>query len=215
MKYFKLEPTYKKSLVELTMFNRPLSDLRENATEGQTATLVKEIGWRWGDFLISVPETEDEIEEWVKWKNPDYPYENFFELAVDYGLTEIDGDSGEDVLPTDRTVSELIESLLLPDLDDDYILITEDYPDAEMQSCWDGCWEDWSVRTSYNAPDIDQEEFDFEEIEDAYTEEYEEGVESLGWQFADCEFEMHCKPMITQVDEDGEAIGEPRVSEDE
>jgi hypothetical protein len=84
-----------------------------------------------------------------------------------------------------------------------------------MQSCWDGCWEDWSVRTSYNAPDLDQEDFDFEEIEEAYCEEYEDGVEALGWQFADCEFEMHCKPMITEVNEDGEEIGEPRVSEDE
>ena len=54
-----------------------------------------------------------------------------------------------------------------------------------------------------------------EEVEEAYSEEYEEGVEELGWSFQDCEFEMHCKPMITQVDTDGEAIGEPRVSEDE
>ena len=211
MKYFKLEPTYKKSLLELTIFTRPLSDLREDAKEGQTATLVKELGWRSGDFLISVPETEDEIEEWVKWKNPGY--ENFFELAVDYGLTEIDEDSGEEVLPTDRTVSELIESLVLPDLEDDYIMLTEDYPDAEMQSCWDGCWEDWSIRSNGEILEGEDVEAMIEEIDEAYCEEYEDGVEVLGWSFQDCEFEMHCRPMITQVDADGEEIGEPMQSE--
>jgi hypothetical protein len=52
-----------------------------------------------------------------------------------------------------------------------------------------------------------------EEVVEAYSEEYEEGVEELGWSFQDCEYEMHCKPMITQVDIDGEEIGEPMQSE--
>jgi hypothetical protein len=213
MKYFKLEPTYKKSLVEFYTFSRPLSDLMEGAEKDAKAFLVKEIGWRWGDFTIEVPETDDEIAEWLEYKD-EGNYDNFYDLAVDYGLTELT-EEGEDILPADKTVSELIEQLLLPDLDDDCILISEDFPDAQMNSTWDGCWEDWSVRTSYGAPDFDEEEFDFEEVEEAYCEEYEEGVESLGWTFDDCEYEMHCNPMITPIDENGEDIGEPMQSEND
>ena len=64
MKHYKLEPTYKKSLVELYTFKRPLSDLVEGH-ENRNAILVKEIGWRWGDFTIDVPETEAEVKEWL------------------------------------------------------------------------------------------------------------------------------------------------------
>ena len=213
MKYFKIEPTYKKSLVEFTIFTRPMSDFREDAEKNQHARLIKELGWRSGDFLVAVPETDEEVTEWLKHQHPDC--ESFYDLAVDYGLTELDEETGEEVLPSDKTVSELIEQLLLPDLEDDYIMLTEDYPDAEMQSTWDGCWEDWSVYSNGERLEGEDIEAMIEEVEEAYGEEYEEGVEELGWSFQDCEFELHCKPMITQVNEDGEPIGEPRVSEDE
>jgi hypothetical protein len=65
MKYFKIEPTYKKSLVEFTIFTRPLSDFREDAKENQRATLIKELGWRWGEFMVEVPETDEEVAEWL------------------------------------------------------------------------------------------------------------------------------------------------------
>jgi hypothetical protein len=211
MKYFKIEPTYKKSLVEFTIFTRPLSDFREDAKENQRATLIKELGWRWGEFMVEVPETDEEVAEWLKWKEPGC--ESFYDLAVDYGLTELDEETGEEVLPSDKTISELIEQLLLPDLEDDYIMLTEDYPDAEMQSTWDGCWEDWSIRSNGEILEGEDVEAMIEEVVEAYSEEYEEGVEELGWSFQDCEYEMHCKPMITQVDIDGEEIGEPMQSE--
>lgn len=223
MKYYKLEPTYKKSLVEFYTFTRPLSDLKEDhgLHEDAKAYLVKEIGWRWGDFTIEVPETEEEINEWLEFRD-DGQYETFYDLAVDYGLTETDEETGEEVLPSDRSIVELIEEMLLPDLDDDYIMISEDYPDAEMNSTWDGCWEDWSIRTGWteDAPiksismvldDVDEL---IEEVDEAYAEEYEDGVESLGWTFEHCEYEMHCKPMITPIDENGEEIGEPMMSEE-
>ena len=103
MKYFKLEPTYKKSLVEFYTFSRPLSDLMEGAEKDAKAFLVKEIGWRWGDFTIEVPETDDEIAEWLEYKD-EGNYDNFYDLAVDYGLTELT-EEGEDILPADKTVS--------------------------------------------------------------------------------------------------------------
>ena len=217
MKYYRLEPTYKKSLVEFYTFTRPLSDLKEDhgLHEDAKAYLVKEIGWRWGDFTVEVPETDEEIAEWLEFKD-EGQYETFYDLAVDYGLTETDEETGEEVLPSDRSVVELIEGMLLPDLDDDYIMISEDYPDAQMNSTWDGCWEDWSIRTGWteDAPVLDDVDELIEEVDEAYAEEYEEGVEALGWTFETCEYEMHCKPMITPIDENGEEIGEPMMSEE-
>jgi len=217
MKYYRLEPTYKKSLVEFYTFTRPLSDLKEDhgLHEDAKAYLVKEIGWRWGDFTVEVPETDEEIAEWLEFKD-EGQYETFYDLAVDYGLTETDEETGEEVLPSDRSVVELIEGMLLPDLDDDYIMISEDYPDAQMNSTWDGCWEDWSIRTGWteDAPVLDDVDELIEEVDEAYAEEYEDGVETLGWTFQTCEYEMHCKPMITPIDENGEEIGEPMMSEE-
>ena len=217
MKYYRLEPTYKKSLVEFYTFTRPLSDLKEDhgLHEDAKTYLVKEIGWRWGDFTIEVPETDEEIAEWLEFKD-EGQYETFYDLAVDYGLTETDEETGEEVLPSDRSVVELIEGMLLPDLDDDYIMISEDYPDAQMNSTWDGCWEDWSIRTGWteDAPVLDDVDELIEEVDEAYAEEYEDGVEALGWTFQTCEYEMHCKPMITPIDENGEEIGEPMMSEE-
>jgi hypothetical protein len=92
-------------------------------------------------------------------------------------------------------------------------MLTEDYPDAEMQSTWDGCWEDWSIRSNGEILEGEDVEAMIEEVVEAYSEEYEEGVEELGWSFQDCEFEMHCRPTITQIDRDGEEIGEPMQSE--
>ncbi len=200
MKYFLLEPTYKKSTVEKTFFRRELEPLTGNPDDaGKWVYLTKELGWRWGSFLISIPETEEEITEWVKYKHPEL--ETFYELAVDYGLTETDEASGKEVLPADKTVSELIEGLLIPDVEDDYVEITEDYPDAEMYECWDGCWEDWEVNSLGTTPDVD-----IEEIEEAYSENYEDGVEDLGWTFVDMAYEFHCNPKITPCDENGQVF---------
>ena len=95
----------------------------------------------------------------------------------------------------------------------DIIMITEDYPDAQMNSTWDGCWEDWDIRVFGEEVEIPDVEDLIETIDDAYNEEYEEGVEALGWEFMNCEYEMHCKPMLTPIDENGEEIGEPMQSE--
>lgn len=218
MKYFRLEPTYKKSLVEFYTFSRPLSDLKEDhgLHEDAKAHLIKEIGWRWGDFTIEVPETDEEIAEWLEFKD-EGQYDTFYDLAVDYGLTETDEETGEEVLPSDRSVVELIQDMLLPDLDDDYIMISEDYPDAQMNSTWDGCWEDWNLRTGWteDSPVLENVDELIEEIDEAYAEEYEDGVEALGWTFEHCEYEMHCKPMITPIDENGEEIGEPMQADDD
>jgi hypothetical protein len=96
----------------------------------------------------------------------------------------------------------MIASQALPNETDDFVDITEDY-EMEMLDCWDGCWEDWSV-TSY-VTEIDDEQRDLwvEEAEAAWDEDYQEGVEELGWEFVDNMFEMQCSPKIILCDENG------------
>ena len=62
MKYYKLEPSVKKSVIEWHSFKRKDAD-------GNTIFLRKELGWRYGSWLISVPETDEEIKEYSNWKH--------------------------------------------------------------------------------------------------------------------------------------------------
>ena len=71
-----------------------------------------------------------------------------------------------------------------------------------MIDCWDGCWEDWDIVTG--GPKLSDVDEMMEEIEEAYNEEYEEGVEALGWQFMDNSFEIHCNVTVTPCNEYGE-----------
>ena len=181
MKYYKIEPTYKKSVVEWTIFRREV--------EGKPQFLRKELGWRWGSFLIQVPDTDAEKLEWAK----DKGYDSVQECLEDYYGHE-DVDSNPD-----------LAEYLLPDPEDDYIEL-EDF-ESEMIECWDGCWDDWSI----SIPSADEDEVMDEEEEDAileaaqiaYDEEYEEGVESLGWTFVDCQFDICCTTTAVECDEHG------------
>jgi len=192
MKYFLLEPTYKKSTVEKTFFRRELEPLTGNPEDaGKWAYVTKELGWRWGSFLISVPETEEEILEFVKSSG----YDDVLSWAIDHGESITQGD--DEVLPPNFS----LYNYLVPSEDAEYVDVTEDYPEAEMYECWDGCWEDWEVSSTGTTPDVD-----IEEIEEAFSEDYEEGVEELGWTFVDMAFELHCNPKITPCDENGQVF---------
>ena len=192
MKYFKMEPSYKKSVVENTIFTR----LDE---EGNTITLTKEVGWRGASWLISVPETQEEIDAWVESRG----YETLAQLAEDFGHAFADKD-GNVVIDEDFT----LEDILIPSLDDDNINISEDYPDADFLESWDGCWESWDVN-SYQT-DIDEDALDAftQAAQSAYEENYEDGVEALGWEYIDNEFLLTCSPIITACNE----YGEPDIS---
>ena len=192
MKYFLLEPTYKKSTVEKTFFRRELEPLTGNPEDaGKWAYVTKELGWRWGSFLISVPETEEEVLEFVKSSG----YDDVLSWAIDHGESITQGD--EEVLPPNFS----LYNYLVPSEDAEYVDVTEDYPEAEMYECWDGCWEDWEASSTGTTPDVD-----IEEIEEAFSEDYEEGVEELGWTFVDMAFELHCNPKITPCDENGQVF---------
>lgn len=195
MKHFRIEPTYKKSVIELSTFRRPLEELTGNDEDkGKFAYLRKELGWRWGSFMISVPDTEEEIKEFLEERGS---YESVAEYLADYH-------GEEDIIIESTTLQEY----LLPSEDDDFVDLTEDY-DAEMLDCWDGCWEDWDITT--NGPKLEDVDEMIEEIEEAYSEEYEEGVEALGWQFIDNFFEIHCNVTVTPCNEHGEVEEQEEV----
>jgi hypothetical protein len=182
MKFFRIEPTYKKSVIEWTIFKREV--------DGKPQFLRKELGWRWGEFLIRVPDTVDEKLEWAQGMG----YDNVETCLEEYyGLEDITEDS-------------LLEALL-PDTDDDYIEL-EDY-EHEMLSTWDGCWDDWSINLPGQDDDVmDEEEKDsiLEEVQIAYDEDYEEGVEALGWEFIECEYDITCNVTVQECDEYGEVL---------
>ena len=195
MKHFRIEPTYKKSVIELSTFRRPLEELTGNDEDkGKFAYLRKELGWRWGSFMISVPDTEEEIAEFLEERGS---YESVAEYLADYH-------GEEDIIVESTTLQEY----LLPSEDDDFVDLTEDY-DAELLDCWDGCWEDWGI----TVPGDELEDTDdlIEEIEEAYSEEYEEGVEALGWQFIDNFYEIHCNVTVTPCDQFGEVEEQEEV----
>ena len=195
MKHFRIEPTYKKSVIELSTFRRPLEELTGNDEDkGKFAYLRKELGWRWGSFMISVPDTEEEIAEFLEERGS---YESVAEYLADYH-------GEEDIIIESTTLQEY----LLPSEDDEFVDLTEDY-DAEMLDCWDGCWEDWGIAV----PGDELEDTDdlIEEIEEAYSEDYEEGVEALGWQFIDNFFEIHCNVTVTPCNEHGEVEEQEEV----
>ena len=195
MKHFRIEPTYKKSVIELSTFRRPLEELTGNDEDkGKFAYLRKELGWRWGSFMISVPDTEEEIKEFLEERGN---YDSVAEYLADYW-----GD--EDIIVESTTLQEY----LLPSEDDDFVDLTEEY-DAEMLDCWDGCWEDWDITT--NGPKLADVDEMIEEIEEAYSEDYEEGVEALGWQFIDNFFEIHCNVTVTPCNEHGEVEEQEEV----
>ena len=199
MKHYLIEPTYKKSLVEFTLFKR-------KNEEGKDIFLRKELGWRWGSFMISVPDTEEEAMEYLA--SEGYEGEDaFLNWAMDFGFTVADATT--DVIePPEESMFELIEQQLLPVETDEFVDIIEDYHHAEFIDAWDGCGEYWYVDSYLVELDEDEKEALVEEAEEAYEEMHEEGVESLGWEFVDTYFELHCSPKITPCDEHGKIFEE-------
>ena len=192
MKYFKMEPSYKKSVVENTIFTR----LDE---EGNIITLTKEVCWRGASWLINVPETQEEIDAWVESRG----YETLAQLAEDFGHAYADKE-GNVVIDDGFTPKDI----LVPSADEDNINVSEDYPDAEFLEASHGCWESWDVN-SYQC-DIYQDVQDAlaQAAQSAYEENYEEGVVSLGWELVATEFLLTCNATITACDE----YGDPEIS---
>lgn len=191
MKHYLIEPTMKKSVIEVSVFTR----LDEN---DNIMRLTREVGWRFGSFMVSVPETEEEAIEFVEAQG----YDDILTWAIDFGYTYTNED-GEEALDEDLSVEELFYQSLVPSVEDDYVDITEDFPHADMIETWDGCWDDWAIYTRDDHLTEEQNDAMIEEIYEAYEEEYEEGVENLGWEFKDTYYEIHCPVTVSPCDEYG------------
>lgn len=95
----------------------------------------------------------------------------------------------------DLTPEEFAE--IDPD-DEDNEFCPYDYENAELIECIDGCWDEWSF-----SDNIDEEEQ--EQLQEAYSENYEEGLEELGYVWADSETVLQ-GPLdfeLVEADEEG------------
>ena len=188
MKYYLLEPSYKKSIVEFDTFRRPMNEITQNDEDKEKFVyLEREMGSRWGQWFIAVPETNEEIKKWFKNSN----YDGIHDFKEDYGFDNLDG-------------AELMHAVLVPNTDDESVYIDDTF--FEFVESYDACWEDWNVR-AFDTDLGDTSEM-IDEIVDAYGEEYEEGVEALGWEYVDSNMEMTCPPKIIECDKDGKPLQE-------
>ena len=176
MRYYKLEPVYKKSVIEYTTFIK------------DDVLATYEVGWRWGEYLIKIPETE---EEFLEWSNRYAGFDNVEEAKENYS----------DIFENDSIIDKYM-AICGPDLESEFHEM-EDY-DHEMLSTWDGNWADWSVSSfGPNALTEEAQEELVEQIEEIYNEDYEEGLEREGWTHKDFWTEIHCAVTLVECDEDG------------
>ena len=202
MKYLRMEPAYKKSVIEDTYFQYDINGGHRDG--GNTVWVTMETGWRWGTWLVSVPETEEEIIEFANSKiggdaNGDPYYKNLQEVYDDYCCDESE--------ESDEQVIELIDNFTPSTSESCDFHEIEDY-DAEMLETWDGCWCDFSVRQGCSEGDdehLSEEELEAfrENVEEAWNEDGYEGIENLDFMETGCEINIHCPVTLTPCDENG------------
>jgi hypothetical protein len=169
MKYYRVEPTYKKSVVEYRVWRK------------DNLTATQEIGWRWGSFVVHVPENEEDMLEWVKLKG----CESIEAYRDEYGLEDDEEIPLIDLMPN--------ENLEWVDMDD-YVY--------DMIETWDGCWEDWSVYGP-NLDDDDEKAAIVQRIEECYEENWEDGLYEDGWEEVTGYYEIHTQVSVVESDESG------------
>lgn len=169
MKNFLIEPTYKKSVIETDIWKNANGDILELET-----------GWRWGEFMIDVPETEAEITQMLEGRGYD-SLEDFLE---------------------DRN-SETLEQALLPNTADDCIDLTEDY-DADLLYTDDGCWMFFKVRsqTLTESECIELQD----KLEEIFEEDFYSGLEDAGWETVDTLYYIDCPVTVDPCDERGKRL---------
>lgn len=177
MKQFVIQPTMKKSVVEVRTFKK--------VTDEGTQWLRYEDCYRWGGFVLCVPETDEEKEDWAKHQG-ELSFKDWCE-AYDEDPATVD-----------------IQSYCLPSSDEDPVMIMEDWGwNAEMIETWDGgCWTEWTV-SSYGENKLTEEECEeeAERLSELYYDEYEEGLEAEGWEEVDVDWLIYNEFKITEVPE--------------
>ena len=144
----------------------------EREVDGVKQRATLEIGWRSGSFNLYVPENESELVEWANGRDGPQ-YENVQEIYDDYGVESFD---------------DITTGYFMPEDEDDFIEVGDF--NYEMNETWDGCWEDWSS----NDDELT------EEIQEGYDEEGWDYLEENGWEEVYCYYEIHCNPVLTEVE---------------
>jgi|TARA_B110000503_G_scaffold21500_1_gene32732 hypothetical protein len=177
MRHYKLAPTWKKSVVEYSTFMK----------DGILAKY--ELGWRWGDFLINIPETDEEFLEWV---NKFSGFDTIEEAKENYS----------DIFEND-SITDKYMAICGPDLESEFHEL-DDY-DYEMLGMDDGCWSDWTI-SGFGSHDLTEEVKTelAEQLQEIYDEEYEEGLEQEGWTHKDYWTEIHGPVTLHECDEEGQ-----------
>ena len=166
MKQYKVTPQHKKSVVEIEVY-------RKKDIDGKYIYAGKELVWRGGEFIISVPETDEEITQWVETMNDN-------------------GCFWSRPMVTQMLLDKL--NPFLPSEDDTFVEL--DSYDFEMESTWDGCSEDWNIE---GLDDAAKCELLIEHITEGYNESYEEWMEENDWEFVSHTTEFHCNPSIDEI----------------
>ena len=128
-------------------------------------SINREVVWRSGSFSIPVPETKDEIDKFLDEEG----YDTLDEFLEDY---------------------ESIEEKVLPSDDEKIEMIIEDF-NAECLDTFDGS-QDWYIECNDEelSPDKDELNEILEEVKEAFEEEGEDGLSSLGWEESYSDFEI-------------------------
>ncbi len=209
MQYYKMEPTYKKSVVENTTFMKAI-DGGHKVEGGNTLWATLEVGWRWGSWVVSVPESEEEIMDFANNKvgslteGDSRYYKTIREVYDDYV-------SGDATLLQQQIID--LQSAFLPDVSEACTFHEVDDYDAEMEETWDGCWEDWTIN-QFCQPDadgyLDEEELQayLENVEEAWQEDAWSALENLDFLEEGSEFEIHSAITLKPCDENGRVAGE-------
>lgn len=161
MKQYVIKPTSKKSVAEIQSFFKEINGVKVWVNYEET--------WRWGSFLLGVPDTEEEIKSYLE----------------DQGC-----DTMEELL--EMYDAETLEDIMLPDPDDDHIMLTEDYGyDFELVETWDGCGSWFTARCEGNVLTEEQLEEIANEFEEGWYEDSYEYAELNDWEEKYCDYEIY------------------------
>ena len=169
MKHYLIEPTYKKSVVEIERF----------VNEETGELLVVETGWRWGQFMINVPETDEEIQMYLEQNG----YNSLDECLAD-------------------NRAKTLEEVALPEEGDVEVNLTN--YDYELLYTDDGCWTDVNVFNANLSEEVDEEKV--EELRDIYFNEMYTGLEERNYLIDETYYIIDSEIKVTPCDEHGNEL---------
>lgn len=174
MRYYLIDPQEEKSIVKREFFSY------YNDEKSKEYVLEIKTGWRWGSFMISIPETQEEIK-------------NFLEKS--------NADSRTKFIKSAGTLT--LEQALLPHKNYDTIPLTKKY-NAKVQEIDDFCWIDFYIQEGHLSSD---EQTDIiKEVQSAYEKNGYTALADLGWYRENEDFELIGAHTTTECDVNGKPL---------